>query len=308
MWQRPSRIWSSRTTTVPSRPERNETAPPREGAGGQRLRACSHQIAQVARLPHHDAFDRAVLDMAPAEGGQRNARHPDVVALRSPQGCGRAGNRRRTEANDRLEARMPLEQGQRLAARDVLGVVAGPHLGETDVRVFRREAGLEPGDPRVLVGGGEGGGDGGDRPFPPRMRPISKQRAWATDSGVACTTVKSRASAWASESQVRTLIPRARASLSTGVRRELLSTLTARTGSPSFVHASTSAAWRAASAFAGPSQRSSNPISAAASWAPFRQSSKYGFRVLFGMTPTVRVKSGASLRLYRAAWASGLRR
>jgi hypothetical protein len=55
-------------------------------------------------------------------------------------------------------------------------------------------------------------------------------------------------------------------------------------------------------------QRRSNPISPAASSAPRWQSWKYGFCVLFGMTPTVKVKSGVSLLLYRTTGASGLRR
>jgi hypothetical protein len=111
-------------------------------------------------------------------------------------------------------------------------------------------------------------------PLPPRIRPISNERAWPTDSGVACTTTKSRASASASESHVRIRVPRARAALRTGLSFELLSTLTAMTGRPSFAHSSTIRDWRAASESGGPSQRSVKPSAWAASSVPCRQSSK----------------------------------
>ena len=69
--------------------------------------------------------------------------------------------------------------------------------------------------PRDHVGGGERGGDDGERPFAAQTRAALSMRVWPIPSGVAWLTKKSRASGSASASQVRTLIPRSRALRST---------------------------------------------------------------------------------------------
>ncbi len=146
---------------------------PSEGPRCQRLRARSHQIAEVARLPHDDAVDGALLDMAPAEGRQRNARHPDVVALRCLRaaaapgtageqkptialrsGCrsSRASVSRRALSSDSLQARTSARRtsGYSVARRALNPAIHAFWLGAERVEVMAAKRPLAAEDPPDL--------------------------------------------------------------------------------------------------------------------------------------------------------------
>src|SRR5262245_57005455 len=125
-------------------------------------------------------------------------------------------------------------------------------------------------------------------PFPPRRRAAWSTSVFAMPSGVAWFTNTSRASGTESASHVTTMMPFARAFLSTEAMPSRFSTATAMTSTPRVIQPSTMLFWPAGSGSVGPSQMSFTPSSFAASSAPFLHAMKYALPLLLGIMATVR--------------------
>ena len=101
----PSRMLSPWISTEPSRPAVKLVVarlerPFLEGAGG-----LDGQVAQVHRVPEDDAVGDAVVDIALVVVGKAQADHLDVGSARLLDGLGGAGDGRRADGHDELDAR-----------------------------------------------------------------------------------------------------------------------------------------------------------------------------------------------------------